>query len=69
MGEAVRALWELLNLAMVPKWNGIPIVGLAELAIFDFIAGWYNQHRRHSALGFLSPAEVERRTSSATLVA
>ena len=41
----------------------------AELAIFDFIAGWYNQHRRHSTLGFLSPAEVERRTSPATLVA
>jgi putative transposase len=41
----------------------------AELAIFDFIAGWYNQHRRHSALGFLSPAEVERRTSPATLAA
>ena len=41
----------------------------AELAIFEFIAGWYNQHRRHSALGFLSPAEVERRTSPATLAA
>jgi putative transposase len=41
----------------------------AELAIFEFIAGWYNQHRRHSALGYLSPAEVERRPSSATLAA
>lgn len=41
----------------------------AESAIFEFIAGWYNQHRRHSALGFLSPAEVERRTSPAALAA
>jgi transposase InsO family protein len=41
----------------------------AELAIFAFIAGWYNQHRRHSALGYLSPAEVERRTSPATCAA
>jgi transposase InsO family protein len=41
----------------------------AELAIFEFIAGWYNQHRRHSALGYLSPAEVERRTPPATLAA
>jgi transposase InsO family protein len=41
----------------------------AELAIFEFIAGWYNQHRRHSTLGYCSPAEVERRTSPARLAA
>jgi putative transposase len=41
----------------------------AELAVFGFIAGWYNHHRRHSALGYSSPAEVERRTSFATLAA
>lgn len=41
----------------------------AELAIFEFIAGWYNQHRRHSALDYLSPGEVERRTAPATLAA
>jgi putative transposase len=41
----------------------------AELAIFEFIAGWYNQHRRHSTLGYSSPAEVERRTSRGTLAA
>lgn len=33
----------------------------AELAVFDFIEGWYNLHRLHSALGYLSPAEYERR--------
>ena len=41
----------------------------AELAIFEFIAGWYNQHRRHSTLGYCSPAEVERRTSPGILAA
>jgi putative transposase len=41
----------------------------AKLAIFEFIAGWYNQHRRHSTLGYCSPAEVERSTSPATLAA
>ena len=40
---------------------------LAESAIFEFIAGWYNQHRRHSTLGYRSPADVERRTPLATL--
>jgi putative transposase len=41
----------------------------AQLGIFEFIAGWYNQYCRHSALAYCSPADVERRTSPATLVA
>jgi putative transposase len=32
----------------------------ARMAIFDFIEGWYNPRRRHSALGYLSPNEYER---------
>jgi putative transposase len=32
----------------------------ARLAVFDFIEGWYNSHRRHSALGYLSPVNYER---------
>src|SRR5438132_11025663 len=32
----------------------------ARLAIFDFIAGWYNPRRRHSALDYLSPLMYER---------
>ena len=31
-----------------------------ELAVFDFIEGWYNPHRRHSALGYLSPVNFGR---------
>jgi putative transposase len=31
----------------------------AKLAVFDFIEGWYNPHRRHSALGYESPAKFE----------
>ncbi len=33
----------------------------ARLAVFDFVEGFYNSHRRHSALGHLSPAQFERR--------
>ncbi len=33
----------------------------AESAIFDYIEGWYNPRRRHSALNYLSPAAYERR--------
>jgi putative transposase len=32
----------------------------ARTALFTFIEGFYNNHRRHSALGYLSPAEFER---------
>jgi putative transposase len=34
----------------------------ARLAVFDFIEGWYNPHRRHSALAYLSPLAYERHT-------
>ena len=37
----------------------------ARLAVFDFIEGFYNTHRRHSALGYVSPAEFERRARGA----
>jgi putative transposase len=32
----------------------------ARMAIFDFIEGWYNPHRRHSALAYHSPIEYEQ---------
>ncbi len=32
----------------------------ARLAVFDFIEGWYNPRRRHSALDYLSPIAYER---------
>ena len=33
----------------------------ARSAIFSWIEGWYNRHRRHPALGYLSPQEFEQR--------
>jgi transposase InsO family protein len=32
----------------------------ARLAVFDYIEGWYNPRRRHSALGYLAPIIYER---------
>ena len=33
----------------------------AQVAVFDWLEGWYNPHRRHSGLGYHSPVEFERR--------
>jgi putative transposase len=33
----------------------------ARMAIFDFIEGWYNPHRRHSGIDQVSPMEYEQR--------
>jgi putative transposase len=40
----------------------------ARMAVFEFIEGWYNPHRRHSALDYLSPINYERiqQTESST---
>jgi putative transposase len=38
----------------------------ARLAIFDFLEGWYNPRRRHSALDYLSPTVYERTHAAAT---
>jgi putative transposase len=37
----------------------------ARMAVFQFIEGWYNPHRLHSGLGYLSPVDFERRTRAA----
>ena len=33
----------------------------ARSAIFDFMEVWYNRYRRHSSLGYLTPAEFDKR--------
>jgi putative transposase len=32
----------------------------AHLAVFDYIEGWYNRRRRHSALDYRSPMAYEK---------
>jgi putative transposase len=37
-----------------------PTQATARLAVFEYIEGWYNPHRRHSALDYRSPVNYER---------
>ena len=39
----------------------------ARIAIFSYIEGWYNPHRRHSALGQTSPTHFDRSYNSRPL--
>lgn len=41
----------------------------ARTALFDYIEGFYNRVRRHSSLGYLSPAEYEQATMEEVAVA
>ena len=41
----------------------------AELAVFDFIEGFYNTKRRHSSIGYVAPTVFEARASRASTTA
>jgi putative transposase len=56
------AIWPFFE----ARWPGLllyqgrwPTRQDARTAIFEYIEGFYNARRRHSALGYLSPAEFE----------
>ena len=36
----------------------------ARLEIFDYIEGYYNTHRKHSSLDYLTPAQFETQINS-----
>jgi transposase InsO family protein len=46
-----------------------PTMRSAETAIFEYIESGYSLHRRHSALGYLSPAAYEATATAVDLVA
>jgi putative transposase len=49
--------------------RAFPTHRTARTALFDFIERFYNTARRHSALGYCSPTEYERRWTSISQVA
>ena len=69
--DHVRFLLRLVELELIDreqlmverriKEARFPAVKKAWIAVFQFIEGFYNPSRRHSALGYLSPIEYERK--------
>ena len=47
--------------------HSFPNHSQAKLAIFEYIEGWYNPHRRHSAIRYLSPITYEKLIASGWL--
>ena len=54
----VESFWSTMQRELLDRQSWASRVELAA-AIFDWIEGWYNPRRRHSSLGYLSPAEFE----------
>jgi putative transposase len=49
--------------------HGLRSKAETRIAIFEWIEGWYNSRRRHSALGYLSPNDFEARAEEALMTA
>jgi putative transposase len=56
-----------LAIALLAR-HRFPPRSAARLALFDSIEGFYNTHRRHSALGYRFPAASERRWAAQPVV-
>ncbi|MFT4681260.1 MAG: putative transposase [Flavobacteriales bacterium] len=39
------------------KWHRYQNFKQAQLSVFEYIESWYNIHRRHSALNYMTPNE------------
>ena len=54
----IESFWSTMQRELLDRRHWTSRVELAS-AIFEWIEGWYNPRRRHSALGYLSPHEYE----------
>ena len=64
VGDAYdNAMWEsffaTLETELIDR-NSFRNQAEARMAVFDFIEAWYNPHRRHSALGQMSPLNYKK---------
>ena len=56
-------LWQLLGLLLDRQERARRTLSKSDVALFDYIEVFYNQRRRHSTLGQISPAAFERQAA------
>lgn len=62
-----EAFWARMQTELLDRQRWRTRVELAN-AIFEYIEGFYNRHRRHSTLDWMSPVEFETITRPSTLI-
>ncbi len=55
----IESFWSTMQRELLDRHTWATRTDLAA-AIFEWIEGFYNPHRRHGSLGYLSPADYER---------
>jgi len=64
----VESFWSTMQRELLDRRRWASRTELAS-AMFEWIDGWYNPRRRHSALGYLSPAAYEALHTASTVAA
>ena len=54
-----ESFFATLECELLSRW-AFHTIEEARQAIFEFVEGWYNPHRRHSSIDYLSPIQFER---------
>ena len=54
----IESFWLRMQVELLNRRRGNTRIELAN-AMFEYLEIWHNRHRRHSALGWLSPVEFE----------
>jgi putative transposase len=56
----MEAFFSTLKTELADRFNSC---GVAKMELFDYIEVFYNQRRRHSTIGYVSPAQFERQST------
>lgn len=57
----VESFFHTLKVERIPRRRAYKSIEEARRDLFEYIEVWYNRKRRHSSLGYISPAEYEAR--------
>jgi putative transposase len=60
-----ESFFATLECELLDRW-AFRTIEEARQAIFEFVEGWYNPHRRHSSIDYLSPIQFERANALTT---